>query len=92
MSKYMKELPQDNEAKKSCLNAVGAIVDAMLEMDSLKDVIKDQKTYVQDKYGVDGSYIEGIAKIKYDLKYNERKKAEKILADAELVEMVESMS
>jgi dTDP-D-glucose 4,6-dehydratase len=91
MSKYMKELPSDSESRKAILSQVDTIVDAMLQIDSAKDVIKDSKTYVQDKYGVCGTYVNNIAQIKYDLEYNERKKAEKIEADKELLDLVENL-
>jgi dTDP-D-glucose 4,6-dehydratase len=91
MSKYMKELPSDNESRKNILAQVDTIVDAMLQIDSAKDVIKDSKTYVQDKYGVCGTYVNNIAQIKYDIEYNERKKAEKIEADKELLDLVENL-
>jgi hypothetical protein len=91
MSKYMKELPSDNESRKNILAQVDTIVDDMLQIDSAKDVIKDSKTYVQDKYGVCGTYVNNIAQIKYDIEYNERKKAEKIEADKELLDLVENL-
>jgi dTDP-D-glucose 4,6-dehydratase len=91
MSKFLKELPNDNESRKNILSQVDTIVDAMLQIDSAKDLIKDSKTYVQDKYGVDGGYVNNIAQIKYDIEYNERKKAEKIEADKELLDLVESL-
>jgi len=91
LSKYMKELPSDNESRKAVLSQVDSIVDAYLQIDSAKDMIKDAKTYVQDKYGVDGGFVDGIAKLKYDLEYNERKKAEKIEADKELLDLVENL-
>ena len=91
MSKFLKELPSDNESRKNIMSQVDTIVDAMLQIDSAKDVIKDSKAYVQDKYGVDGGYVNSIAQIKYDLEYNERKKAEKIEADKELLDLVESL-
>jgi hypothetical protein len=49
MSKFLKELPSDSESRKAILSQVDTIVDAMLQIDSAKDVIKDSKTYVQDK-------------------------------------------
>jgi len=91
MSKFLKELPNDNESRKNIMSQVDTIVDAMLQIDSAKDVIKDSKTYVQDKYGVDGGYVNSIAQIKYDIEYNERKKAEKIEADKELLDLVENL-
>jgi dTDP-D-glucose 4,6-dehydratase len=91
MSKYLKELPNDNESRKNIMAQVDTIVDAMLQIDSAKDVIKDSKTYVQDKYGVDGGYVNSIAQIKYDIEYNERKRAEKIEADKELLDLVENL-
>jgi len=91
MSKFLKELPNDNESRKNIMAQVDTIVDAMLQIDSAKDVIKDSKTYVQDKYGVDGGYVNSIAQIKYDIEYNERKKAEKIEADKELLDLVENL-
>jgi dTDP-D-glucose 4,6-dehydratase len=91
MSKFLKELPSDNESRKNIMAQVDTIVDAMLQIDSAKDVIKDSKTYVQDKFGVDGGYVNSIAQIKYDIEYNERKKAEKIEADKELLDLVENL-
>jgi dTDP-D-glucose 4,6-dehydratase len=91
MSKYLKELPNDNESRKNIMAQVDTIVDAMLQIDSAKDVIKDSKTYVQDKYGVDGGYVNSIAQIKYDIEYNERKRADKIEADKELLDLVENL-
>jgi dTDP-D-glucose 4,6-dehydratase len=91
MSKFLKELPSDSESRKAILSQVDTIVDAMLQIDSAKDVIKDSKMYVQDKYGVDGGYVNSIAQIKYDIEYNERKKAEKIEADKELLDLVENL-
>ncbi len=91
MSKYMKELPNDNESRKNILSQVDTIVDAMLQIDSAKDVIKDSKTYVKDTYGVCGTYVNSIAQIKYDIEYNERKKAKKIEADKELLDLVENL-
>jgi hypothetical protein len=35
--------------------------------------------------------VNNIAQIKYDLEYNERKKAEKIEADKELLDLVENL-
>jgi dTDP-D-glucose 4,6-dehydratase len=91
MSKFLKELPSDSESRKAILSQVDTIVDAMLQIDSAKDVIKDSKMYVQDKYGVDGGYVNSIAQIKYDLEYNECKRAEKIEADKELLDLVENL-
>jgi hypothetical protein len=91
MSKFLKELPSDSESRKAILSQVDTIVDAMLQIDSAKDVIKDSKMYVQDKYGVCGTYVNSIAQIKYDIEYNERKKAEKIAADKELLDLVENL-
>lgn len=92
MSKYAKELPQDPEARKAVLKEVDKIVDALLEINSLNDVIKDAKSYVQDRYEVDGGYIKGLADIKYDLEYNEQKKAGKIREQGEMLELVEEFS
>ena len=46
----------------------------------------------QDKYEVDGGYIKGLADIKYDLEYNEQKKAGKIREQSEMLEIVEEFS
>lgn len=91
MSKYSKELPSSPEDRKAILNEVDKIVDALLEIQSLQDVIKDAKSYCQDRYAVDGGYVKSLADIKYDILYNERKKADKIAEQAELVEFVEGL-
>lgn len=91
MSKYSKELPSSQEDRKAVLTEVDKIVDALLEIQSLQDLIKDSKTYCQDKHGIDGGYVKSLADIKYDIEYNERKKADKIAEQAELVEFVEGL-
>lgn len=92
MSKYAKELPSSPEERKAVLTEVDKIVDALLEIQSLQDLIKDSKTYCQDKYEVCGGYVKSLADIKYDILYNERKKADKIAEQAELVEFVEGFN
>lgn len=67
MSKYAKELPQDIEARKAVLSEVNKIVDAMMEINTLNNMIEDSKTYVQEIFGVDGDYVKEVANIKYDL-------------------------
>lgn len=91
MSKYSKELPSSQEDRKAVLVEVDKIVDALLEIQSLQDLIKDSKTYVQDKYGVCGGYVKSLADIKYDIEYCERKKANKIAEQSELVEFVDKL-
>jgi hypothetical protein len=91
MSKYAKELPTTSEDRKAVVAEIDKIVDAMLEMQSLKDVIKDAKTYCQDKFEVDGGYVAALAQLKFDKLYEEGKKAEKIAEQAEMLEIVESL-
>lgn len=92
MSKYSKEWPSDTSTQNALVKAMDEVADAMLEIQGANELIKTVKEDVQEKYGFDGATFMNYAKLKFDIIYNEGKKAEKIREQSDVVDIVEGFT
>ncbi len=86
----LKELPTDPANLKQFNNWVDEVVDNMLQIKGFEEIISSVKESCEEKQGISGAYLVKVAKIRYDSLYNENKSNNTKLADAELVETVNS--
>lgn len=79
----MKDMPQGVEERKAIQNNINEIVDSLLRIQGEKEQIAAIKEVAESKYGVDGKWVESLAKFRYDELYGESKKIQKAMETSE---------
>lgn len=91
MSKGIKEYPSNPTHVQGVKNNINELVDAMLRIESEKELQKTIYETALEKYGVDKTWLKEQATLRYDTLYNESKKANAIKEKAEQLEIFETM-
>ena len=89
MTDLVNTIPNDPALKKVLTNSSTEIVNAMVQIDGFKELIREIKETAKEK-GLCPKFLAEYAAIEYDLKYNESKNSEKTLTKAELIECIKA--
>ncbi|AHX01156.1 hypothetical protein M316_0091 [Nitrincola phage 1M3-16] len=87
MTDLITDIPNDPALKKVLTNSSTEIVDAMIQIDGFKELVREIKETAKEK-GLCPKFLASYAAIEYDLKYKEGKASETTLAKAELIETI----
>lgn len=90
MSK-LKEIPNDPSARKALGGYIDELVDILVQQKALTELIASIKETAGEKQDLDGGFVMGLAKIKYDSLYNENENNDKALVKAEVIDQVKSL-
>lgn len=84
MSEKIITLPSCQVERKRLKGVVEELVDAQIQLDAAKDLIKSILEVEKEK-GYDGGYIKDLATFHYDHEFNEKKKIEAAELKAERI-------
>lgn len=84
MTDKITTLPSDISERKRLKGVVSELVDAQIQLDAAKDLIKSILEVEKDK-GYDTGFIKDLATFHYDYSFNEKKKIEAAELKAERV-------
>lgn len=84
MTDKITTLPSDQAERKRLKGVVQELVDAQVQLDSAKDLIKSILEVEKEK-GYDTGFIKKLAELSYDYEYGEKRKIEAIELNAERI-------
>lgn len=84
MSDKIITLPSDQAERKRLKGVVKELVDAQIQLDAAKDLIKSILEVEKEK-GYDTGFIKKLAELSYDIEFNEKKKVAAIELSAERI-------